>query len=145
MSNFSQDHARPRDWLSKLVDRAVEAALAQRWQAWCESAPADEALAALQRVRRAGKPGGTLSLKPLLALVMEGPDRTPRYPAWQFEPAVLRYMPMLRKALPNLNAWNIYFFFTTTSELLGTTPLAALRAGQHQQALQAAFAANADY
>lgn len=118
--------------------------MSQRWEAWSEGFYADEAAAALRGSKAHGDACG-YNLGQLLALVLEGPDRTPRYPKWQFEPAVLRYMPHILMSLDRLNQWNLSDFFTCENELLGTSPLNALRAHQHIQVLEAALAANEDY
>lgn len=144
MSNFAQSHMATRGWLEDLVRQSSERCLAQRWEAWSEGFYAHEAAAAL-RGSNAQEGAGGYDLGQLLALVLEGQDRTPRYPKWQFEPAVLRYMPHILKSLDRLNPWNVSDFFTCENDLLGGSPLTALRAHQHIQVLEAALAANEDY
>lgn len=144
MSKFAQSHMATRGWLEDLVRQSSERCLAQRWEAWSEGFYPHEAAAALQGSMAQDEVCG-YGLGQLLALVLEGPDKTPRYPRWQFEPAVLRYMPHILKSLDRLNPWNVSDFFTGENDLLGVSPLNALRAHQHIQVLEAALAANEDY
>jgi hypothetical protein len=129
----------------ELLNRSFESALARRVIAWQAGFTVEEAKAAARGAKSPGAEGIPSSLNGLIALSLERRGSDPRYPKWQFEPAVLRYLSVIIKALPNLTTWNIYDFFTDTNALLGTSPLDALRRGQHQQTLQAAIAANIDY
>lgn len=144
MSDFGQSRQLTAGWLAHLVQQSTESSLALRWQAWSEGFYPDEAAAALRGCRAHGDSCG-YTLDQLHCMKLKGPDDTPRYPKWQFEPAVLRYMPHILKTLDRMNSWNVFCFFTEMNDLLGTSPLNALRANQHIQVLEAALAANEDY
>lgn len=61
-------------------------------------------------------------------LGLQASKRGVRYPRWQFEDAVQPYIADVLAALPHLDAWGHYLFFTRPEPLLaGSTPLDALR------------------
>jgi hypothetical protein len=144
MSDSGRARQQAQNWLQRLVD-SIEASRCRRLEMWRDGFTAEEAEAALRGSKVTDTTGGEIRLSDLLSLVMEGEDRTPRYPKWQFEPAVLRYLPVLQNALSTMDRWNRHSFFLHKNELLDMTPINALRAGMHRQVFAAAVAANDDY
>jgi len=72
-------------------------------------------------------------------LGLQASKRGVRYPRWQFEDAVHPYVADVLSALPHLDAWGHYLFFTQPEPLLaGSTPLDALRRHQFTEVLRVA-------
>lgn len=76
----------------------------------------------LQRMRSGGQ---------TLALSIRGGRSGVRYPAWQFEPGVLRVLPDILAAFGKHGAWQAHDFLTYAEPLLaGRVPLDEIRAGR---------------
>jgi hypothetical protein len=72
-------------------------------------------------------------------LGLDAAKRGVRYPEWQFEDSVLPHVPAILHALPHLDPWGHYLFFTRPEPLLGgATPLRALRDGAADEVLRVA-------
>lgn len=132
------------EWLQLLVD-AMDASKSHRREAWATGYTADEACAVLRTMGATGLTGRELQVSDLLELTLEDEDCEARYPKWQFEMPVLRYLPVFQDSLKSLGKWGRYSFFVERNELLEMTPLDALRAGMHRQVFAAAIAANDDF
>jgi hypothetical protein len=145
MSEAERARLQAKNWLQNLIDASISASKSKRMAQWNDGFTANEAEAALKGSYVLDTAGGEILLSSLLSLVLEGDDPTPRYPRWQFEPVVLRYLPVLQNALSTLDKWTRHSFFLENNELLQMTPVNALRAGMHRQVFAAAVAANDDY
>lgn len=110
---------------------------------WLRSLTAAQATAALQQARR------ELALHDLLGLTQTAWHRLDghalRYPRWQFQRAVLPHIPAVLRALPLHSPWLAHDFLVAHNDLLGESPLAALRHGRAVTVLEAARCATDDY
>ena len=87
----------------------------------------------LQRMRFRGQ---------VLALSIRGGRSGVRYPAWQFEPAVLRVLPDIRAAFGKHRVWQAHDFLTYAEPLLASRiPLDEIRAGRGADVLRILSAA----
>lgn len=87
----------------------------------------------LRRMRFAGQ---------VLALSIRGVRSCVRYPAWQFEPDVLRVLPDILAAFGKHRAWQAHDFLTYPEPLLvGRMPLDEIRAGHGADVLRILSAA----
>jgi hypothetical protein len=71
-----------------------------------------------------------------------GLDRTVRgwrLPRWQFEPAILKHLPAIARALGTTEGWALLLFFETPHEALdGRTPRMALEQGEAERVIDLA-------
>lgn len=139
------ERTRCSNWWQLLAD-SIDASKARRREAWATGFTEEEARALLRGMGVTGLNGCEIQVRDLLELTMEDDDeRQLRYPRWQFEMPVLRYLPVFQDSLKSMGSWGRYSFFVEQNELLGMTPLDALRAGMHRQVFAAAVAANDDF